>query len=138
MKTIKPMNRAELERLGATIWGYGWKGTVANTFGIDRKTVRRWISSDRVPDWAAIRLRAMAHIAPPPGSTSDDDRDDACAEAIEGDLSRLMELALDAGWHRGEVLTAILSLVLTDIRTNAGPDAVLELLDQARNLITGD
>ena len=136
MPTNKPMNRAEFERIGSHIWGgHGWKGAAAVALKIDRKTVSRWIAGDHVPGWAADQLRAMAHIAPPPGSTSDEDRDDACADAIEGDLSRLMDLALSAGWHRGEVLTAMLSLVLTDIQVNAGDDAVLELLDQARDRI---
>jgi hypothetical protein len=133
----KPMARAEFERLGSGIWGgHGWKSEAARAFEVDRKTVSRWIAGDLVPDWAAVRLRAMAHIAPPPGTTADEDRDDACAEAIEGDLSRLVELATDAGWHRAEVQVAILSLTVTDILTHAGRDAALELLDQVRAAIT--
>lgn len=132
----KPMTRAEFERLGSGIWGgHGWKSEAARAFEVDRKTVGRWIAGDLVPDWAATRLRAMAHIAPPPGSTADQDRDDACAEAVEGDLSRLFELATDAGWQRAEVQVAILSLIVTDILTHAGPKSALELLDQARAAI---
>lgn len=131
--TQKPMNRAEFERLGAGIWGgHGWKSEAARAFEIDRKTVARWIAADEVPQWAAARLRAMAHIAPPPGSLPDDDRDDACADALEGDLSRLVELATDAGWLRAEVSVAIFSLALSDIAHHAGRDKARELLDQAK------
>lgn len=135
----KPMSRAEFERLGATIWGgRGWKSESARAFEVNRKTIGRWIAGDSVPDWAAVRLRAMAHIAPPPGSTADQDRDDACAEALEGDLSRLVELAIDAGWHRAEIQTAIMSLTLGDMITHAGADATLSLLDQTAELIRAD
>lgn len=132
----KPMGRAEMERLGSGTWGgHGWKSELARALEVDRKTIGRWIAADSVPDWAAARLRAMAHIAPPPGSTADEDRDDACADAIEGDLSRLMELATDAGWHRAEVQVAILSLTITDMMTHAGAAAAVETLEQAIYLV---
>lgn len=52
-------------------------------------------------------------IQPPPaGSAADDDRDDACADAIEPHLSRLLARADAAGWARSEALTAILSWTL--------------------------
>ena len=134
----KPMNRAELERLGSTIWGgHGWKSEAARAFEVNRKTISRWIADDHVPDWAAEKLRAMAHIAPPPGTTADEDRDDACAEAIEGDLSRMVELATDAGWHRAEVQVAILSLTVTDMLTHAGPEATAGILRQACAMVEG-
>ena len=127
------MTRSELERLGSLIWGArAWKGVAAQALGVDRKTVSRWIRDDFVPPWAATQLRAMAHIAPPPGSTSDQDRDDACVAAIEGDLSKIVELAESAGWHRAEVSAAILSLAVSDIQSHAGQDATLDVLDQVR------
>ncbi|MFD1913786.1 hypothetical protein [Halodurantibacterium flavum] len=130
------MHRAEFERLGATIWGgHGWKSEAARAFEVNRKTISRWIADDMVPDWAATRLRAIGHIAPPPGTTADEDRDDACAEAIEGELSRLMELATDAGWQRAEIQVAILSLTVTDMMAHAGTEATMELLDQAKALL---
>ena len=130
-KSVRQMDRAEFERLGSGIWGgHGWKSEAGRAFEVDRKTISRWIAADSVPDWAAIRLRAMAHIAPPPGSTDADDRDDACADAVGGDMSRLVELATDAGWHRAEVQVAILSLTVTDILVHAGREATLEILSQ--------
>ena len=71
------MNRDELERLGALLFGYGWKSTLADVLEINRKTVSRWIADDAVPAWAAERLRTMVTIAPPPGTTDADDRDAA-------------------------------------------------------------
>lgn len=127
----RPMNRDELERLGALLFGFAWKSRLADVLDINRKTVSRWIADDAVAQWAADRLRAMAHIAPPPGTTDADDRDDACADAVEGDLSRLVLLATDAGWHRAEVMTAILSLTITDMVTHAGPGTTVDLLRQA-------
>lgn len=135
MTTSKPMNRAEAQSLGQHIWGYGWQGRLAEAVGVQDRTVRRWIAADCFPDFAASKLRAMAHIAPPPGTTPDQDRDDACADAVEGDLSRLVELATDAGWHRAEVQVAILSLIVTDMTTLAGPAAALEVLAQAKSLV---
>ena len=134
----KTMDRSAFERLGSGIWGgHGWKSEAARAFEVDRKTISRWIAADHVPDWAAARLRAMAHIAPPPGSNASEDRDDACADAIEGDLSRLLELATDAGWHRAEVTVAILSLVVTDILHHAGRDATMEILRETITAVQG-
>lgn len=129
------MNRTEAQRLGSYVWGYGWQTKLAEAVEVQPRTVRRWIAADSIPEFAADRLRAMAHIAPPPGSSANEDRDDACADAMEGDLSRLVELATDAGWNRAEVQVAILSLTVTDILAYAGPAATLEVLDQARLLI---
>lgn len=53
---------------------------------------------------------------------------DSCADAMEGDLSRLVDLATDAGWQRGEVMVAILSLTVTDLLSHAGADVTLQLL----------
>ena len=70
-------------------------------------------------------------IQPPPaGSTADDDRDDACADAIAPHLRRLMARADAAGWARPETLTAILSLVVTDMREGAGDRVTRETLSQ--------
>lgn len=135
MSETPTMNRDELERLGALLFGYGWKSTLADVLEINRKTVSRWIADDAVPAWAAERLRTMVTIAPPPGTTDADDRDDACQDAIEPELTRIVALAEGAGWHRAEIVTAIFALSLSDIRNAAGDAAALEMLDQAREVI---
>lgn len=132
--TSRTMTRAEAERLGSYVWGHGWQTRLAEALDVQPRTVRRWIAADELPHFAAARLRGIAHIAPPPDTTADDDRDDACADAIEGDLSRLVSLAEDAGWHRAEIQVAILSLTVTDILVHAGRAATLDVLDQARDL----
>ena len=131
------MNRDELERLGALLFGYGWKSTLADVLEINRKTVSRWIADDAAPAWAAERLRTMVTIAPPPGTTDADDRDDACQDAIEPELTRIVALAEGAGWHRAEIVTAIFALSLSDIRNAAGDAVALEMLGQARDAISG-
>lgn len=125
------MTRDELERLGALLFGYGWKTKLAEVFEINRKTVSRWIADGDVPQWAAERLRAMVTIAPPPGSTSDDDRDDACQDALEPELTRIVTLAEGAGWHRAEIIVAIFALAVADLRNRAGDDEAIALLAQA-------
>lgn len=126
-----PMNRDELERLGALLFGFAWKSRLADVLDINRKTVSRWIADDAVAQWAADRLRAMVAIAPPPGTSDEDDRDDACQDALEPDLTRLVLLAEGAGWHRAEIIVAIIALAIADLRTHAGDAAARELLEQA-------
>lgn len=126
--TDRPMTREEMERLGALLFGYGWKARLADALEINRKTVSRWIADGDVPAWAADRLRQMVAIAPPAGSTDADDRDDACQDAIEPDLTRLMVLAEAAGWHRAEIVTAILALSVSDIRAHSGDDMAVAML----------
>ena len=125
------MTREELERLGALLFGYGWKNRLADVLDINRKTVSRWIADGDVPPWAADRLRQMVTIAPPPGSTDADDRDDACQDAMEPELTRLAIMAEGAGWHRAEIMTAILALTISDIRHHAGLDAAVQILREA-------
>jgi len=133
----RSMNRDEMERLGALLFGFGWKQQMAETFDINRKTVSRWIADDAAPEWAAQRLRAMVAIAPPPGSTADEDRDMACQNALEPDLSRMVALAEGAGWHRAEVQAAILGLTVSDMRSGAGDLATIETLRDAIAAIEG-
>lgn len=124
-----------MERLAALLFGYGWKSALAEALNTNRRTVSRWIARDAVPEWAASRLRAMAHVAPPPGSTADQDRDAACAEALEPDLTRLVEIAEAAGWERAEIDTALLALVVSDVLRLAGREPTLDLLRQAMDQV---
>lgn len=129
------MTREEMERLGALLWGYGWKSSLADALEVSRKTISRWIADGTVPPWAADRLRGMVRIAPPPGSTADQDRDDACAEALEPELTRIVGMAEAAGWQRAEIVVAIIALSLSDLRQNAGNAAALEFLAKAAEAI---
>lgn len=140
------MTTTELERHAALLFGrgpdgrprHGWQARMIEKIPgksgrpLSRESLRGWMRDDHVPAWAAEIIRAMAAIAPPPGSGSEDDRDDACAEAIEPELTRLRDLAMAAGWHPAEVAAAILSLTVGEIRTHAGDLAARAMLDQAR------
>lgn len=129
------MTRNELEHLGALLWGYGWKSSLAEALEVNRKTVGRWIADGVAPEWAADRLRGMVRIAPPPGTSADDDRDDACAEAIEPELTRIVGMAESAGWHRAEIIVAIMALSLSDLRARAGDHAALDFLAEAAEAV---
>lgn len=131
----KHMTREEMERLGALLFGYGWKSSLADALEVNRKTVSRWIADGAVPEWAADRLRGMVRIAPPPGTSADDDRDDACAEAIEPELTRIVGMAEVSGWHRAEIIVAIMALSLSDLRAHAGDQAALDFLAEATEAV---
>lgn len=61
----------------------------------------------------------------------EDDRDEACADAIEPHIRRLAERADAAGWSQAEVATAILAIVVSWMRHNAGDRATRETLASA-------
>lgn len=142
--TDNPMNRAELERHAALLFGrdadghpkHGWQARLAERLpgksgkAVSRESIRLWMRDDAVPEWAAAMIRAMAAIAPPPGSTSDEDRDAACIMAMEPELTRIRDLAVSVGWHPAEVAAAVLSLTLSEIQQQAGDDGLAEMLDQ--------
>jgi hypothetical protein len=130
------MGREELERLGALLFGYGWKSRLADVMDVNRKTVSRWIADDDVAPWAAERLRAMVSVSPPPGTTDADDRDDACQDALEPELTRLAQMAVDAGWNPAEVSAAILGLTVAEIAGKAGKPAAREVLREVLDALT--
>lgn len=128
MADPRPMTRNEMERLGALLFGYGWKSRLADALDVNRREVSRWIAADNVAPWAADRLRAMVAIAPPPGSSDHYDRDLACRDALEPEMTRLRDLAVSAGWHPAEIAAAVLSMTVDEIRHHAGHDALMETL----------
>lgn len=129
------MTTSDFSALAERLWGYGWQTKAARHFEVADRTVRHWVSGrNAVPDGVMAELRAMVDIAPPSGSTSDEDRDGACAEAIEPALTDLRNRAMGAGWHPAEVATAILSLTVGEIREHAGDEAVAGML---RDVIAG-
>jgi hypothetical protein len=76
-------------------------------------------------------------IRPPPsGSSPDDDRDLLCWAAIRGPLTELRNAAVTAGWADAEIVTAILSLVVAELREMAGVDAAAATLRAALTELT--
>jgi len=46
------MNRADLERRAAALYGERWQTALARRVRVDARTMRRWKSGERpVPDW---------------------------------------------------------------------------------------
>ncbi len=118
--------RAGIERL----WGkHGSQAAAARAFEVSTRAIRYWVSGERpVPEDVMAQLRAMIDIAPPPGTTDDDDRDDACQDAIEPRLSVLYVEAQRAGWSPAEVATAITALGITEMIKIGGESAAWEVL----------
>lgn len=71
-------------------------------------------------------------IAPPPaGSSAEDDRDEACCDALEPHLLILRDRAVAAGWTDAEIVTAILALTISEMRARAGDAPTRNTLAQA-------
>lgn len=123
----------EFARRAALIWGYGYQTKAANHFNVSDRTVRRWCAgTSAVPQAIMDELRKFAEFTPPPnGTTEDDDRDDACYDAIEPELNQLAERAVAAGWSIAEVLTAILAITVSEMKHRAGDTATRKTLEAA-------
>lgn len=149
MHDLPKMTTAELERHAALLFGlgengkpkHGWQVRLAAAIPgksgapLSRESIRLWMRNDEVPEWAAALIRAMASIAPPPGTDDTCDRDQAACEAIEPELTRLRDLAVTAGWHPAEVAAAVLTLTIDEIRHGAGDEMARDLLIDALSQI---
>jgi len=123
---------AQFRRMIEQLWGYGAQTKAARHFAVSDRTIRHWVAGERsIPDRVMSELRAMVSIAPPPGTDSTEDRDEACREAMEPAMTELRDRALAAGWHPAEVAAAILSMTIDEIRHHAGDAAAREILEQA-------
>lgn len=137
MKTTAPEdNSAQFIRLAELLWGYGYQTRAARHFEVSSRTVRRWVAREAIiPERIMAELLVMVNIAPPPDSNSDQDRDDACAAALEPVLTDLRNRAMGSGWRPAEIDSAIFSLTISEIRANGGAEVAREILaDVARQL----
>ena len=117
--------RAGIERL----WGYGAQTRAARHFEVSDRSVRSWVSGKTpVPSGVMAELRAMLNIAPPEADLTEEQRDDACRDAIEPLLTDIRDRAIAAGWHPAEVAAAVLDLAVSEIRSSAGDAAAIETL----------
>jgi len=72
------------------------------------------------------------HIKPPPsGSTAEDDRDEACVEALAPHIGRLAARATAAGWSEPEIACALLALSVSEMRAMSGDKAARDTLSAA-------
>ena len=139
------MTPTELTEIGARLFtrpgassSHGWQTRLARHFSVDGRTVRRWVAGDApVPAGIERELRAMVAITPPPAGTTDaDDRDDAMRDAIAPTLARIAADYSAAGWHEGEIVTAMLAYAVERMRAAVGDAptrqtlaAVIRMLD---------
>lgn len=116
-------------RLAEARWGYGWQTRAAEHFEVSGRTVRHWVAGQHpVPPGVLAELRTLSAMAPPPGSDSSEDRDEACRQALEPGLTDLRNRALSAGWHPAEIVAAILSLTVDEMRAGVGDVAARQVL----------
>lgn len=130
---LRQRRAAEFRRLIERLWGYGAQTRAARHFEVTGRTVRNWVSGrSDIPEPVLEEARTMANIAPPPESSAAEDRDEACAAALEPALTELRDRAVGAGWDPAEIAVAILSLTAGELITLAGREATLTLLDELR------
>lgn len=125
--TADDKQAALFRRMIAELWGWGAQTKAARHFEVSDRTIRHWVAGERaIPERVMAELRAMLAIAPP--TDVDEDRDDACREALQPALTELRDRAVAAGWHPAEVAVAILSLTVDEIRHHAGDDQARDVL----------
>lgn len=140
---IAAIKRETRERIEAL---FGTQAACARAYGIADRRIRLYLASppatwEPVPAWllAALRDGVMAKreisiIGPEPGSTADEDRDEAAYRAVEPALTALMQAGINAGWHPAEITTAALSFITEVMIDGAGPAAAQDALSQAMEI----
>lgn len=115
-----------------------WQSQLGRDMKIALRTIQRW-SRDGIDKTATaegvrrfLEERRIARLpAPPAGSTPNDDRDDACYEAIAPSIGAVTAAARDVGWTDAETLTAILAVAVDGMIDAAGERATIETLRMA-------
>lgn len=132
------MTANDLESLASSVYGWGWQSQLSREMGIGYRTVQRWAGAgiNKPATADAVRRfideRRTARIpAPPAGTSPEDDRDDACADAIDAPIAATLAAAEAVGWSRAEALTAGLSIIVTYMRASAGTPATITTLRAA-------
>jgi hypothetical protein len=132
------MTSADLHSLASAVYGSRWQSQLARDMGLALRTVQRWAANgiDKPATVEGVRRfleeRRIARIpSPPPGTSPNDDRDDACCDALRPAVEAMVAAAADVGWHQAESLTAILAYTAQEMRERAGRPATIETLEQA-------
>lgn len=129
------MTPSDLQSMASAVYGARWQSQLSRDMGVALRTVQRW-ARDGIEKPATaegvrrfLEERRVARMAaPPPGTTADDDRDDACRDAIEPAIAAVLAAAQDVGWHEGEAAVAILATVADRMRDRAGAAVTIETL----------
>lgn len=126
---------ADLHSLATSVYGTRWQSQLAREMGIAVRTVQRWARNgiDKTATAEGVRRfleeRRIARIAAPPdGTTVDDDRNDACRDALEPSILSVFAAAKDIGWHHSEVMRAVLAIAIDDLARRVDIPAKIETL----------
>lgn len=131
------MTAPELAALASQCYGQRWQSALARDMNVAVRTVQRWAADGIERQATADNVRRflierrVVSIAGPAAGLSEDERDDACYEALEPPLSAIAAAADDQGWHPAEVWTAIMAIAVDRMHAMAGRDATIETVKQA-------
>jgi hypothetical protein len=139
------MTPSDIQSLASAVYGARWQSQLSRDMGVALRTVQRW-ARDGIEKTATaegvrrfLEERRVARMAPPPeGTTAEDDRDDACRDAIEPPITAILAAAQDVGWHEGESLVAMLAAIIDRMRRSAGAPAAIATLRSAIEAVKSD
>lgn len=128
------MIAAELAALASQCYGQRWQSALARDMDVNVRTVQRWAAGGIEKEATADRVRQflterrVVAIPSPDPALSEDERDDACHDALEPVVAALARAADDQGWHPAEVWVAILSIAAERIYAIGGRQAAIETI----------
>lgn len=129
------MTPSELQSMASATYGARWQSQLSRDMGVALRTVQRWARDgiDKPATAEGVRRfleeRRVARIAAPPaGTTPDDDRDEACYDALEPGITSLLAAAEDIGWMRVEAQCAGLAALIDDMTATSGLPSTIETL----------
>lgn len=138
------MTRDELHSLASAVYGARWQSRLSRDMSVALRTVQRWARDgiDRTATAEGARRfleeRRVARVAAPPAGTTDaENRDDDCADALEPAVLATIAAAADVGWSDAEILAAILTIIVHEMRQRAGDHAATATLTEAIQTING-
>lgn len=131
------MTAAELAALASQCYGQFWQSPLSREMDVNVRTVQRWAADgiQRTATAENVRRfltdRRVVSIQPPASSMSEEERDDACYDAMKSPLTALAAAADSQGWHPAEVWVAILAVASDAMYAMSGKAATVETLRQA-------
>lgn len=138
------MTPSELHSIASACYGARWQSQLARDMGVSLRNIQRWARDGIAKPATAegvrrfLEERRISRIAAPPeGSTPDQNRDDACYEALRPGVLALLAAASDIGWHPAEAWVAVLAVTVDAMRDGAGDDATLDVLRQVVQSLDG-
>jgi hypothetical protein len=133
------MTAAELAALASQCYGQRWQSALARDMNINVRTVQRWAADgiDKPATASNVRRflteRRVVSIPTPDPTLSEEERDDACYNAMEPPLAALTSAADDQGWHPAEIWVAVLAIACDRLYAMGGRSAAVETVEQAIN-----